>query len=159
MFVEVMRRILPQHDVAVLFTRRYRPGQAGASAVASLAADFPERVVLGNDLPLPAYYRALWMSEIQVSTATHESLGVSTLEAMHTGTCCIVPRLGSYPEITDHHPDVLYELGEEELEERLIYFLGHPEHRRCVAADMQRAAARYQPAIVVKRIADVLDAL
>ena len=159
LFVRVMRRILPRYDVQVLFTRRYPLTVTGGSAVASLAADFPEQVELGNDLSLSDYYRALWMADIQVSTATHESLGVSTLEAMHTGTCCILPRLGSYPEITGDHPDVLYDLGEGQLEERLTYFLEHPEERQSVAADLQRAAARYQPAVVVRRIADVLDSL
>jgi len=99
------------------------------------------------------------MADLQVSTATHESLGVSTLEAMHTGTCCILPRLGSYPEITGGHPDVLYDLGEGQLQERLDYFLEHPDRRQTVAADLQRAAARYAPAVVVPRIADVLDAI
>ena len=159
LFVRVMRRILPRHDVQVLFTRRYPPTQSGGSAVASLAADFPEQVALGKNLSLPDYYRALWMADMQVSTATHESLGVSTLEAMHTGTCCILPRLGSYPEITGDHPDVLYDLGAGQLEERLTYFLEHPEQRQAVAADLQRTAARYQPAVVVQRIADVLDSL
>jgi len=159
LFVRVMRRILPRYDVQVLFTRRYPPTQSGGSAVASLAADFPEQVALGKNLSLSDYYRALWMADMQVSTATHESLGVSTLEAMHTGTCCILPRLGSYPEITGDHPDVLYDLGAGQLEERLTYFLEHPEQRQAVAADLQRAAARYQPAVVVQRIADVLDSL
>lgn len=127
LFVRVMRRVLPRHEVQVLFTRRFPPGQPGGAAVAALAGQFPEQVILGNDLPLPDYYRALWMAEIQVSTATHESLGASTLEAMHTQTCCIMPRLGSYPEITDEHPDVLYEPGEGELEDRLNYFLEHPK--------------------------------
>lgn len=159
LFVRVIRRILPRYNVQVLFTRRIPPTQAGGAAVAALAAHFPEQVMLGNDLPLPDYYRALWMAELQVSTATHESLGVSTLEAMHTGTCCILPRLGSYPEITGEHPDVLYDLGEGQLEERLTYFLEHPDRRQAVAADLQRAAARYTPAVVVRRITDVLDAL
>jgi glycosyltransferase involved in cell wall biosynthesis len=159
LFVRVMRRVLPRYDVQVLFTRSFRPTQAGGAAVAALAAHFPEQVVLGNDLPLPDYYRALWMAELQVSTATHESLGVATLEAMHTGTCCVLPRLGSYPEITGEHPDVLYELGEGQLEERLTYFLEHPDRRQAVADDLQRAAARYRPDVVVQRIADVLDTL
>jgi glycosyltransferase involved in cell wall biosynthesis len=159
LFVRVIRRILPRYDVEVLFTRRYLPEQPGGPAVASLAADFPEQVVLGNDLSLPDYYRALWMAAIQVSTATHESLGVSTLEAMHTGTCCILPRLGSYPEITGDHPDALYDLGEGQLEERLAYFLDHPGQRRSVATDLQQAATRYHPAVVVGRIIDVLDSV
>lgn len=159
LFVRVMRRVLPRYDVQVLFTRRFPPAQPGGVAVAALAADFPEQVMLGNNLSLPDYYRALWMTELQVSTATHESLGVSTLEAMHAGTCCIVPRIGSYPEITGGHPDALYDPGEGQLEERLTYFLEHPALRQAVAADLQRAAARYTPAVVVRRIADVLDAL
>jgi glycosyltransferase involved in cell wall biosynthesis len=159
LFVRVMRRILPRYDVRVLFTRRFLPTHVGGAAVAALAADFAEQVTLGNDLSLPDYYRALWMADLQVSTATHESLGISTLEAMYTGNCCILPRLGGYPEITGEHPDVLYDLGEGQLEERLTYFLAHPDRRLAVAADLQRAAARYSPAVVVQRIADVLDGL
>jgi glycosyltransferase involved in cell wall biosynthesis len=78
---------------------------------------------------------------------------------MYTGTCCILPRLGSYPEITGEHPDALYDLGEGQLEERLTYFLEHPDRRQSVADDLQRAAARYTPNVVVRRIADLLDAL
>jgi glycosyltransferase involved in cell wall biosynthesis len=157
MFARVMRRILPRYDVRVLFTRKFPPDQAGGAAVASLASDFGDRVVLGNNMPLPAYYSALWRAELQVSTATHESLGVSTLEAMYTGTCCILPRVGSYPEITGDHPDALYDRGDRQLEERLTYFLDHPQRRRAVARDLQQAAARYRPEPVVRRIADVLD--
>jgi glycosyltransferase involved in cell wall biosynthesis len=159
LFVRVMRRILPRHDVQVLFTRRFPPTEAGGAAVAALAAQFPGQVVLGNDLTLPDYYRALWMAELQVSTATHESLGVSTLEAMYTRTCCVLPRLGSYPEITGGHPDVLYDLGMPQLEERLTYFLEHPDRRQAVAADLQQSATQYTPAVVMRRITDVLDAL
>jgi glycosyltransferase involved in cell wall biosynthesis len=159
LFVRVMQGVLPRYDVQVLFTRRFPPAQAGGEAVAALAARFPEQVMLGNDMPLPDYYRALWMAELQVSTATHESLGVATLEAMHAGTCCILPRLGSYPEITGEHDDALYDLGEGQLEERLTHFLDHPDRRDAVAADLQRAAARYTPTVVVRKIADVLAAL
>ncbi|MEP6695737.1 MAG: glycosyltransferase [Pseudonocardiales bacterium] len=159
LFVRVIRRFLPRHDIQVLFTRRFPPGRPGGAAVAELAAAFPQQVMLGNDLPLAEYYQALWMADLQVSTATHESLGVATLEAMYTGTCCILPRVGSYPEITGGHPDVLYELGEDQLEERLTYFLDHPDRRQAVAADLQRAAARYRPTVVVGRIAEVLTGL
>jgi glycosyltransferase involved in cell wall biosynthesis len=159
LFVRVMRRILPRYDVQVLFTRRFPVQDPGGAAVAGLAEDFADQVTLGNDLPLPDYYRALWMADIQVSTATHESLGISTLEAMYTGTCCVLPRLGSYPEITGDLPDVLYDLGESQLEERLTYFLQNPNRRLTVASELQRAAARYTPAIVGRRIADVLHAL
>jgi glycosyltransferase involved in cell wall biosynthesis len=109
-------------------------------------------------MPLDEYFEALWAADLQVSTATHESLGVSTLEAMYTGNCCLLPRIGSYPEICDRHPDVLYEPGEEQLEERLRYFLEHPERRRAVASELQRMSARFHPRAVVQKIAaEVLD--
>jgi glycosyltransferase involved in cell wall biosynthesis len=156
LFVRVMARVLPRYDVAVLFTRNFAPGQVGAQAVAELARRFPDQVLLGRDMALEDYYRALWNAGLQVSTASHETLGVSTLEAMHTGNCCILPRLGSYPEICQDHPDVLYEPGEEGLEERLRYFLDHPERRRVVASQLQQMAATYRPQVVVTKIAAAL---
>ncbi len=160
MFVRVVRRILRRYDARVLFTRKFLPGEhAGAEAVAKLAAEFGERVVLGNNLALSDYYSALWRAELQVSTATHESLGVSTLEAMYTGCCCVLPRVGSYPEITGDHPEVLYDRNDDQLEARLGYFLDHPERRRAIGADLQQEAARYRPEVIVRRIADVLDSI
>jgi glycosyltransferase involved in cell wall biosynthesis len=158
LFARVMARVLPHHDVGVLITRDFGPWQPGGEAIAELAERVPEQVVLGRDMPLNEYFQALWAADLQVSTATHESLGVSTLEAMYTGNCCVLPRVGSYPEICDGHPDVLYELGEEPLEERLRYFLEHPDRRRAVASELQRMTARYHPRVVVHQIAEeVLD--
>jgi glycosyltransferase involved in cell wall biosynthesis len=158
LFARVMARVLPQHDVGVLITRNFAPWQPGGEAIAELAKRFPEQVVLGRDMPLDEYFEALWAADLQVSTATHESLGVSTLEAMYTGNCCLLPRVGSYPEICDRHPDVLYEPGEGPLEERLSWFLEHPEHRRAVASELQRMSARFHPRAVVQKIAaEVLD--
>jgi glycosyltransferase involved in cell wall biosynthesis len=158
LFARVMARVLPQHDVGVLITRDFAPRQPGGEAIAELAKRFPEQVILGRDMPLDEYFEALWATDLQVSTATHESLGVSTLEAMYTGNCCILPRVGSYPEICDGHPDVLYEPGEGPLEERLRFFLKHPERRRAVASDLQQMAAKFHPRAVVQKIAaEVLD--
>ena len=152
LFARVMTRLLPHHDVAVLITRDFAPWQPGGEEIAELAARFPEQVILGRDMPLDEYFEALWAADLQVSTATHESLGVSTLEAMYTGNCCVLPRVGSYPEICGGHPDVLYELGEGPLEERLRYFLEHPERRRAVASELQRMTARNHPRAVVQKI-------
>ena len=158
LFARVIARVLLQHDVGVLITRDFAPWQPGGEAIAELAQRFPEHVVLGRDMPLDEYFEALWAADLQVSTATHESLGVSTLEAMYTGNCCVLPRVGSYPEICDGHPDVLYEPGEGPLEERLRWFLEHPERRRAVASDLQHLAARFHPRAVVRKIAaEVLD--
>jgi glycosyltransferase involved in cell wall biosynthesis len=156
LFARVLARVLPRYDVAVLFTRYVAPGKPGGEAISALAQRFPDQVVLGDDMPLDEYYQALWAADLQVSTATHESLGVSTLEAMYTDNCCILPRLGSYPEICNGHPDVLYELGEGQLEEKLCYFLDHPDRRRAVAAELKRMTARYRPEAVVADIASAI---
>jgi glycosyltransferase involved in cell wall biosynthesis len=159
LFVRVMRSVVARYPVNVLFTRRFDPASPAFEAVARLAGRFGERVLLGNDMRIGDYYKALWMSDIQVSTATHESLGVSTLEAMYTGNCCILPQLGSYPEICGDHPEVLYDLGEAALEERLSYFIEQPDRRRAVAAELSRRALRYRSAEVVGRIARVIAPL
>jgi glycosyltransferase involved in cell wall biosynthesis len=158
LFARVMTRVLPHYDVGVLITRDFAPWQPGGEAIAELANRFPEQVVLGRDMPVDEYFEALWAADLQVSTANHESLGVSTLEAMYTGNCCVLPRVGSYPALCDSHPDVLYEPGEGPLEERLRWFLEHPEQRRAVASQLQQMAARFHPRAVVHKIAEeVLD--
>jgi len=156
LFTRVLARVLPRYDVAVIFTRYFAPGQPGAEAISALAHRFPEQVILGGDMALDEYYQALWAADLQVSTATHESLGVATLEAMYTDNCCILPRLGSYPEICNDNPDVLYELGEAQLEEKLCYFLEHPDQRRAVAAKLKFMTTRYHPKTVVADIASAL---
>jgi len=159
LFVRVMSSVMARYPVNVLFTRRFDTASPAFEAVTRLADRFEERVMLGNDMSIADYNKALWMSHIQVSTATHESLGVSTLEAMYTGNCCILPRLGSYPEICQEHPEVLYDLGEAELEERLSYFIEQPDRRQAVAAELSRMALSYQSAQVVGRIAQVITSL
>lgn len=66
-------------------------------------------MTLGNDMPIDRYYQALWRGHIQVSTATHESLGVATLEARATNNYCLLPRIGSYSEIAEHDSTVFYD--------------------------------------------------
>lgn len=157
LFVRVMEGLLPRRSVAVAFTRAFPSGAPGAEAVAALAARYPDRVVLGSDLPVDDYYRLLWQADLQVSTASHESLGVSTLEAMYAETCCVLPRLGSYPEITRSHPDVLYEPGADGLERHLTALLDDAPRRRRVARELRRLAGGYQPALVVQRVVNVVD--
>lgn len=155
-FARVMQGILRCHPVDVLLTRRFDPGSPGGTAVADLVAEFGRRVRLGADMSIDEYYRALWMSDIQVSTATHESLGMATLEAMYTGNCCLLPRLGSYPEICEGHPDVLYDPAGNSLEERLTYFIEHPQRRTQVAAELSRIARKHRPDVVLERVLRVV---
>ena len=156
LFTRVLARVLPRYDVAVMFTRNFAPGQPGAEAISALAHRYPEQVILGGDMALDEYYQALWAADLQVSTATHESLGMATLEAMYTDNCCILPRVGSYPEICNDNPDVLYELGEAQLEEKLCYYLEHPDLRRATAAELKLITTRYHPETVVADIASAV---
>ena len=64
-----------------------------------LVERFGSRITVGEILAIPDYFRALWGSHVQVSTATHESLGIATLEAMYARNYCLLPDLGAYPEV------------------------------------------------------------
>jgi hypothetical protein len=152
-----MADIMSQHPIDVVVTRRFRPEDPGGAAIAALARRYPGRVSLGNDLPLPDYYRTLWRSQLQVSTASHESLGMATLEAMYTATCCVLPRVANYPALCGNHPDVLYEPGPEGLRDRLVHLHRHEVIRINVGQELSRRAAQYGEPAVVGAIANVLD--
>lgn len=155
-FAGVARRLLQRRDVGVVVTRTFTPSDPGGPGILQLAEQFPDRVTLAGDLPIPDYYRILWMADLQVSTATHESLGVATLEAMYARTCCVLPRLGSYPEITGGESAALYEPGEAGLEERVEHLLDRPDERDRIAARLADRARRYAPDVVADGVADVL---
>lgn len=105
-------------------------------------------------MPIDAYYAALWRAQIQASVATHESLGVATLEAMATSNGCLLPRIGSYPEITDE--DGLYD-DEDDLLRRLVEMVRHEPTRRALAhRQMARARATYSPERVAETVHAVL---
>ena len=153
-FARVATAIMQEYDVNVLFTRRFRAGSPGEPEIHALKSRFGDRVILGNDLSVADYYRALWMSDIQVSTASHESLGIATLESMYTRNCCVLPMVGSYPEICGERKEILYEPGEDGLVDRLVHFLENPGERREIAEDLHDMTLRYHPEPVVDRILD-----
>lgn len=151
-FLDVAAAVLAAETTTrVLLTRHLPPGSPWAGQAAVLAAAFPGRVVLGDDLPTDAYYRALWRSHMQVSTATHESLGVATLEAMVTGNHCLVPRLGSYPEIAAGDPALLYR-DLDDLVDRLV----EGPRPEVVARHAARIREMYSPATVAAAVRAVL---
>jgi hypothetical protein len=157
LFATVIADVMSRHPIDVVVTRRFRPEDPGAAAIAALARRHPGRVSLGNDLPLPDYYRTLWRSQLQVSTASHESLGMATLEAMYTATCCVLPRVANYPALCGNHPEVLYEPGPEGLRDRLVHLHQHEDIRINVGQELARRAAQYGEPAVVGAIANVLD--
>jgi hypothetical protein len=97
--LDVAEFALGKHDCQIFLTREVK-GTDVEDRVAHLKQRFPGRVYIGGTLSLDAYFRLLWQTDIQVSTARHESFGVSTVEAMYTGNCCLLPNNARYPEIT-----------------------------------------------------------
>jgi glycosyltransferase involved in cell wall biosynthesis len=94
------------------------------------------------------YFRALWRSHLQVSTASHESLGVSTLEAMYCGCCCVLPDVGSYREITGGtgvHPET-------DIADHLHAMAADPAAREDVAKRQRLASEYYAPERIADRV-------
>lgn len=79
------------------------------------------RVVHWGNVPdREVYLRLLCRGDVAVSTALHETFGISLVEAAFAGAHPLAPRALSYPEILppELHARCLYE-GEADLEERL----------------------------------------
>lgn len=146
----LMMRRFP--DLHVVVTRRFRDGDPGSTDLAELCRQFPRRVVLGDTFSIDDYFRWLWRSHIQVSTATHESFGVSTVEAIYAGCCSLLPVHGSYPEVSGRAG--LYEDGQ--LCAALEHYLVDAEARRQTAAQQRESIRQYYPTEVARRIVDAL---
>ncbi|HEV7931433.1 MAG TPA: hypothetical protein VGP70_03805, partial [Actinomadura sp.] len=142
-FLAVAAEVLVNTSARILLTRHFPMGSPWTARVRELAGAFPGRVVQGDDLPTDDYYKALWRSRMQVSTAVHESLGVATLEAMVTGNHCLLPRIGAYPEVAADDPAVLYD----DLGDLLARLVAGPE-AEVVARHDARIRARYSPGTV-----------
>jgi glycosyltransferase involved in cell wall biosynthesis len=150
-FLDVAATLLDRTDAHLLITRRFPPG----AALTALLDRHPDRVRLGNDLRTDDYYEALWRTHIQVSTATHESLGVATLEALATGNHALLPGTGAYPEIAAGDPALLY-TDLDDLRARLLHAARTPPAQTAHAA---RIRATYSPARVAGAVAAVLREL
>ncbi len=157
LFAEVAARALEKHDVSVVVTRHIEDEKM-AGLFRELQARFPGRLILGNTYPIDTYFRTLWKADLQVSTATHEHLGIATLEAMYAHTCCLLPNRCSYPETTGGYADILYS-STEELEEKLDYYLENRGAREKAAATLHERSLRYTPEEVASRLMDVFSGL
>ncbi len=153
LFAEVAARVLEKHDVSVVVTRHIED-ETMAGLFRELQARFPDRLILGNTYPIDTYFRTLWKADLQVSTATHEHLGIATLEAMYAHTCCLLPNRCSYPEITGGYGAILYS-STEELEEKLDLYLKDGGAREQAAATLHKRSLRYRAEEVTSRLMDV----
>lgn len=149
--------MLRRTSARIVVTRHFRATAPGGAALRELGRRHPGRVTLGEDLPLDDYYRTLWRSDIQVSTALHESLGVATLKAMATGNCPLLPATGAYPEIAAGDPDVLYDRPED-VADRLCALVTAPARRRRTAhRHSARTRATYAPERVAGAVRQALE--
>jgi glycosyltransferase involved in cell wall biosynthesis len=155
-FLDVAAPALAGTNASILMTRHIPTHLAWSGKVAELADRFPGRLIFGNDMPIDAYFAALWSSRIQVSTAVHESLGVATLEAMTTENFCLLPRVGSYPEISAGDPAMLYD-DVEELTDRLLRAVENPDAVAAVAARHGARVRRvYSPSAIAVAVHEVI---
>ncbi|MFQ5849619.1 MAG: glycosyltransferase [Candidatus Binatia bacterium] len=154
LFLEAAERALRVHDCQIVITRDVK-GTTVEKQVETLQQRFPGRLQVGGTLSLEAYFRLLWRADIQISTARHETFGISTVEAMYTENCCLLPDRASYPEITNNCRDILYNTPDE-LFARLDHYLRHAEDRRRVAGELREQALRFVPTKVVPRVAAVI---
>src|SRR5439155_15989724 len=128
------------HDVTVVLTRRFGENDPGFAHLGEISTKHEGRVQMGDDFPLPDYYRLLWECDIQVSTALHESFGVATLEAMFAGNASLLPRHAVYPELCGSIEESLYEYSEEVLFDRLLELIDAPAIRQDLARRLSQRA-------------------
>jgi glycosyltransferase involved in cell wall biosynthesis len=148
-FFDVAADVLDQDRTAtVTVTRRFRPADAGFAELAELRRRHPKRVVLGDTLQIDEYFSLLWRSHLQVSTATHESFGVSTVEAIYAGCCSLLPAIGCYPEVAGEAG--IY--AEPDLATSLLTYLADAAGRDQVARSQRASIERFLPAPVAGRI-------
>jgi glycosyltransferase involved in cell wall biosynthesis len=157
MFVRVMERLLEKYDIQVIFTRSICDDIQIDSVLKDFRRKYPDRVFFIEKPGADPYYPTLWKSHIQVSTATHETFGVATVEAMYTGNCCILPNHCSYPEITGNYQECLYEYNEEELYRKLAYVIEDEEARKRIGLELSRRARKYVPEAVVTKIINFMQ--
>jgi glycosyltransferase involved in cell wall biosynthesis len=152
MFMSVMDRLMKSHDLKVIFTRNVCEDPKISAALEKFKADHPKNVSFVEKPGADPYYPILWQSHIQVSTASHETLGVATLESMYTDTCCILPNHCSYPEITGYYEDCLYEYNEQALYDKLKQVIEDESARNRIARELKKRVEKYYPENVTAKI-------
>lgn len=99
-FVDMLPVLLEQNKaLSVDITRAPIPGSQTEGRLRTVCSKFGQRVRVHEGLDPSAYASLLWQCTHQVSTATHETFGVATAEAMAAGVACLVPDRAVYPEL------------------------------------------------------------
>jgi len=157
LFTTAMDHLLRSgHDIEVLLTRRVP--RRYMDLVSRLDVRHPVRVRVAGGLSLEEYAKALWTTDIQVSTASHESLGIATLEAMYTENCCVLPAVGSYPELVGPSSGSLYaEVTLDALIDKLEVVLADRGEQRRQGAELRRRSQLWTSTAVAHRLEAVLQ--
>lgn len=156
LFLQILNFLMPLYPIQCHITRAMMPNTFEYDEIQRLSRLYPGRVIVGNTLAFPEYYRLLWEADIQVSTATHESLGIATLEAMYTQNCCLLPVLDSYCEISRPETAHLYH-DEAELLTKIKYFIENELARKQLAKRLAVAATRYSIASIYPNLHRVCE--
>lgn len=95
---------------------------------AKIAQDFGDQILfMGWCQDRKQYAQYLSKASVVVSTANHETFGISIVESVHCGALPLLPRRLSYPEIFDSVPNVeeqyLYKQSEKDGVTKLIKML------------------------------------
>lgn len=155
-FLEVAEEVLERRPARIVITRGAPVSSPHHSSLCRLVKRFGDRIRVSETLAIPEYFRALWGSHVQVSTAVHESLGIATLEAMYARNCCFLPDLGAYPEVVGPVREALYDPTDERLADRIVGALDDPVGRVALADRLADRACRYRPDLIAREVEKVL---
>jgi len=151
----VIEKILSTRDnCSFEITRAFIEGTQIEKDLKNLSKKYKSRIIFHNNLTLNDYYNLLWNCDIQFSTASHESFGVSTIEAMYTGNACFTPDDLSYPEITGgigNYHDI------DDLVEMVIKSIDDYVFRNNISEAQRSVAMRYKPSIIVDKIIKIIE--
>jgi glycosyltransferase involved in cell wall biosynthesis len=101
------------------------------------------------------YVRALWDSDVVVSTAIHEFYGIAVMEAAYCGCRPLLPRRLSYPELYD---EAFFYDDEEELEVTLRRFIAEGTGRGAWEAEQrERILAEHDVRRCVKSLDGMIE--
>jgi glycosyltransferase involved in cell wall biosynthesis len=151
----IIDKVLEKFDNCIVdITRSFEPKTILESEYLRLSKKFKNRIICHGTLPLDEYYELLWKSDIQFSTASHESLGVATIEAMYTENACFTPNCLSYPEVTGG-------IGNynslEELLELIEKAILNADFRKEISKQQKQMASKYSSERIATTINHVIE--
>lgn len=154
-FINFGRLLLSKRLGAEIFFTRAKDSRHSQlnARLDALVADFPDRVHICGNLSQEKYYELLVTSGFQVSTAYHESFGVSSAEAMYAGCCSITPRLPAYLELVQQEGNGVFHDGTPSgILSVMDELLDNPELTQHLAGMQRSAVARFNGTWVARRI-------